>query len=254
ELPSEPDEHRASASLLPGEVRHPVLLPDLSVERELLLPARGVGAEHGPAEPDLDGLALVDVLALKEAAVAVEAAEHRGEQVAAQGADPVDGPALPLGIEDPEAEPGEAARRVVVLVDVDHSSQQLLEVVGGRELVPLGSLRPPFLEAAVLDVPRAEEEIEIGDLAGGSGGAHGPSLAPIWYERQGQFSPSSPDQALSVRDRASPGRARPQAFRRPPGPTGRGRSPARRRRARLHPGGPPVRRGGAPPAQGARWG
>src|SRR5262249_35831641 len=53
---------------------------------------------------------------------------------------------------------------------------------------------PPLAEAAVAHVPGADEEVEVGDLAGGRAGAHAPGVPLDWYERQGQSSTVEPDQ------------------------------------------------------------
>src|SRR6185436_7222650 len=152
------------------EVVHPVHLPGLAVERERLLPVRVIGAVLDPQEADLDGPAAVVVLAVELAAVALEAADHRREHLAGLAVDPVDRPLALLDVEGAKRDAAPALAREVELVDVGHAAEVDRAAVDRRELVPVVAADPARLEPAVLQRPRACDEVEVVQAAGARGG------------------------------------------------------------------------------------
>src|SRR5262249_18631998 len=123
-------------SALAAEVHHPVRLPGLSVEREGLLPVRAPAGAALPDEAHLHRTPALGVVAVEDAAIALEPAMHRRPQDHAPGVRPVDGPATLALVEEPDRHPGELAGGELDLVDVHPTAESVLEARVARELLP----------------------------------------------------------------------------------------------------------------------
>ena len=158
-----------------GGVHVPVGLPGLAViGGELLAPLGRRLGDVGPGEAAQDRLPVVHVWSLEDAsAVGAERADHGVLVHPPDGAvDPVDRPCPRLGVERAQ---GEAAGRLVgqgELVDGDRAVEVGPRAPWRGERRPLAAVGERRGQPAVVDLPVADDEVEVaGDL--GAGGVVG---------------------------------------------------------------------------------
>jgi hypothetical protein len=151
------------------EVRRPVGLPGAVVIRKGLLPAGVVAVQLVPDETDLDGSAVVGVLAVKLAALAIEAADHRCAHHAGGAAYPVDRPLMLFHVESAHRQARPPLGREMELVDGGRAFEILGHAQRGRERLPLVAARPALFQTTLVSRPGAREVMEIIHVAGARG-------------------------------------------------------------------------------------
>lgn len=148
-----------------SEVHVPVRLPGQpTVAGESLLPVGRRRGDAVPAEPDQDGPTIESLTASELPSPIDEAADDRWQQSARDVVGPVDRPLIPIRVVDPDCRTRIARpfpRLWPELPDVADSAKDGTVGLEGDELLPLTATCQPRDEPAVVDPPRAEEEIEV---------------------------------------------------------------------------------------------
>src|SRR5262249_59595461 len=112
-------------------------------------------------EADAEGPALEGIVALEDAGVSVEPADHGRVERALPAVRPVDRPASRSLVEEPEAHPREAAPELGAEdVLVAHAAQEGPGGDRGLELLPRRRTLEPLAQPPVVDLPGAHPEIE----------------------------------------------------------------------------------------------